>query len=985
MSTRALHAVAAGAALALMAPGLWAQPVGHPAAPNASPRNPSVLPFTAPGAPVPRLVAQASAAAPAPAASAEKAEPAVPIATITGLQLRKDGNELTLQFLMTRGAQVDAVANLPRRVIVVKFTGARAAFPDGQTDFAFNDPLVVGVRFAAIDDTTTWAQVRLRVPDVLFRVIPDPTGGRPALSLRPSPEPVGTELSAVRAGPAPGGGTRVVLDFNRTPPGVEDRGSPTQYVLRLKGTQPRLVKAPRIDDDQVSLAGTEKEGRDTLLRFQLKGPTRVTSTLLQNPPRLMLNFRPSQEAAAGSAAPGMAGPQAGSGKRESLEALLSAEPSLAVKANYEEAERELKAGNYPRAQQLFEAINASAPQRNLGIRSLFRAADAHFERLQAAGASNYSAVVLEYQAAIRAAESAAEGRGYESDQIPHAFYQIGRSYNLMGFYGESNTNFEILLERFPWAAPYVTDAHFYMGQNFTALLQAEDAIANFRKFLDNGGDPKLNAAAHYELGDALYNEGRYMEARSEFDSGRREDPEYSNSRSLLLFHIGETYYENAELDLARGVYQQLLQRYPERAYSKLVGLRLGDLLRDEGKSAEALATYEQVIQGAPLDIALRAKMRVANLLAERPSGDDWQRSLPLYDEAITTGGKGLLVQEATLRKALTLTLHNRHLQAIAAFETLAQKYPASPFARDNLVKAHVEENLKSLVDQLFHQRDYWGIVRVYSQYKDTYFRAFPFPMTLFQAARSYHQLGLYDPAIGMYDDLLRGEPGGLRSVIEYERASALGDKDDLGAASAALQAFIAEHPQDTYTTDARMRLGQVFFNGRQYAEAQRTYRALIQDIEKAKAGDLIDAAPEAFYRQGLIAKELGQNSEALENFRQVVARYNYPLTGEDVPDFVIRSQFATGDLLFELGQNPAAIAAYEQAVSRYPDHERAPWARYQMGLLYRRMGDDKRALEIFNGLVDTAKSHPGEMWEALARENQRDLSAKLQYQDYLRQ
>jgi TolA-binding protein len=378
-------------------------------------------------------------------------------------------------------------------------------------------------------------------------------------------------------------------------------------------------------------------------------------------------------------------------------------------------------------------------------------------------------------------------------------------------------------------------------------------------------------------------------------------------------------------------------------------------------------------------------MRVANLLAERPAGDDWKKSLPLYDEVVASGGTRPLVQEATLRKALTLTLHNQHREAIASFETLLKNYPNSPFARDNLVKAHVEENLKSLVDQLFQKRDYWGVVRVYSQYRDTYFHGFPFPMTVFQAARSYQQLGLYDTATGMYDDLLRADPGSLRSLIEYQRASTLADKDDLGAASAALQAFVTGHPQDLYLTDARMRLGQVFFSGRQYAEAQRTYRALIQDIEKAKSGDLIDAAPEVFYRQGLIAKELGQNSEALENFRQVVARYNYPLTGEDVPDFVVRSQFSAGDLLFELGQNAAAITAYEQAVARYPAHERAPWARYQMGLAYRRMGDDKRALEIFNGLLDFSKTRPGELWESLARENQRDLSAKLQYQNYLRQ
>ncbi len=978
MRPQALRAVLAGAILALVAvPALPAQEPGstqaaEPGVPALrAPRIPSLAQVTIP---TPRAAQGSAASAPA------KPEPAAPVAEISGMQLRRDGNELTLQFVMNRSARVYAVANLPRRIIVVKFTGARAVFPEGRTEFAFNDPLVVGISFEAIDDTTTWAKVRLRIPDVLFRVIADPDGGRPALSLKPSPEPLGTELSAVRAASAQGGGTRVVLDFNRTPPKIEDQAGKTQYVVRLKGTQPRMAKAPRIDDDQIRLAGAEKDGIDTVLRFQLKGPTRVTSTALLNPPRLVLNFRPSPEAAAGAAAPGMAGPQAG-GRREALEALLQEEPNPAVRGNYEAAERELQAGNHERAEQLFEAIFASAPKRKLGIRALFRAADAHFARLLATGVTNFSAVVLQYQEAIRAADGAA----YDSDQIPRAFFQIGRSYNLMGFYGESNTSFQILLDRFKGATPYVLDAHFYMGQNFTALRQREDAIASFRKFLDNPGDPALLGPAHLELGDALYNEARYVEARVEFDAGRRDDPGYANSRPLLLFHMGETYYENAENDLARATYQQLLAQYPDRAYTKLVGLRLGDLLRDEGKLQEALDTYRQIIPGAPLDIALRAKMRIANLLSERPAGDDWKRALPLYDEVIATGGTRSLVQEAALRKALTLTLHNQHRDAINAFEAMVKAYPNSPFSRDNLVKAYVEENLKSLVDQFFQKKSYWDVVRVYSQYKDTYFRNFPFPLTQLEAARSYHQLGLYDTAIGMYDDLLRGEPGALRSLVEYERASALGDKDDLGAASAALLAFVAAHPQDPYQTDARIKLGQVYFSGRQYAEAQRTYRALIQDVEKAKSGDLIEAAPEVYYREGLIAKELGQNTEALENFRQVVARYNYPLTGEDVPDYVIRSQFAVGDLLFEVGQNQAAVTAYEAAVSRYADHERTPWARYQMGLLYRRMGEDKRALEIFNGLVDLAKTRPGELWEPLAKENQRDLTDKLQYQNYLRQ
>ena len=43
-----------------------------------------------------------------------------------------------------------------------------------------------------------------------------------------------------------------------------------------------------------------------------------------------------------------------------------------------------------------------------------------------------------------------------------------------------------------------------------------------------------------------------------------------------------------------------------------------------------------------------------------------------------------------------------------------------------------------------------------------------------------------------------------------------------------------------------------------------------------------------------------------------------------------------------------------------------------------------KALDEFNTLVELAKVRPGELWESLARENQRDLANKLDYREYLK-
>ncbi len=899
------------------------------------------------------------------------------IADITGLQLRKDGGELNLEFILTAPVQAEVVSNLPRQVVVVKINGARATLPEGKTQFAFNDPLLVGLSFDAIDDTTTWALVRLRVPDVLVRLTQDPSGTRLLLGLRRSPVPVGVELNQVRFAPTKGG-TRVQLDLNRLPQ-FEDEQKDLNYVIRLKNVTPRLRAAPREEDERLKLLGTEQQGPDTLLRFQLKRPGRVTSFALNNPPRLVFTFLP-RESVAVVPGPGGAKEANAGAAPEDLGKLLESEPDLALRGNYLAAEKAFAGEDYPRAQQLFEAVARAAPTHKLGIRATFRAADAEFERLAEAKATNFTTTIINYQTAIRAAERAK----YDSDQIPHGFFQIGRAYQLMGFNFESTTNFQILQDRFP-NSPFAKDASFYLGRNYLALNQYPDAIRGFRQYFEAQGDPALGAAAHYNLGEALYNQRQFTEAKNEFDQARRLDPEYPNSRPVMLFHMGEAYYENAEFDIARQVYRQLLDRYPDQTYSKLVALRLGDLLRDEGKEQDALAVYEQVIKSAPLEILLRGKMRVAGVLANRPAGDDWRRSLTLYDEVIAQGGDRLIVQEAQLRKALVLTLHNQHREAIAAFETLRAKYPKGPYARDNLVKANIEENLKSETDRLYQRKQYWEIVKLYAQYKEDYFRNLPFTFARFEVGQANQQLGLNDAAIGLYNELEKENPGSLRSLIEYEHTVALADKDDLGGASAALQRLVAALEKGPYTIDARLKLGEVYLASRQYPDAEKTYRALIQDIEKTKSGPLVEAAPQAYYRLALINKELGQQSEALENFRQAVARYNYPLLAQEVPDFIIRSQFAVGDLLFDMGQNQQALAAYEQAIGRYSTHERAPWASYQMGLVYRRTGEDKKALEIFNSLVELAKTRPGELWEQLARENQRDLNDKLKYQSYLQQ
>ncbi len=94
------------------------------------------------------------------------------------------------------------------------------------------------------------------------------------------------------------------------------------------------------------------------------------------------------------------------------------------------------------------------------------------------------------------------------------------------------------------------------------------------------------------MAQAYYQLERYITAREFFDIARNVDKEYVKDDPTLLFHMGETYYENADYVTAREIFRLLLQKYPKADFSKLVALRLGDFLRDEGKEDEAIQAYK---------------------------------------------------------------------------------------------------------------------------------------------------------------------------------------------------------------------------------------------------------------------------------------------------------------------------------------------------------------------------------------------------------
>jgi outer membrane protein assembly factor BamD len=97
------------------------------------------------------------------------------------------------------------------------------------------------------------------------------------------------------------------------------------------------------------------------------------------------------------------------------------------------------------------------------------------------------------------------------------------------------------------------------------------------------GDPRI-ARTHFYLGEALYAQGRHLEAAREFRKASDETPNDPIAPEALL-RLGDVYsdlWRRPELDPTYGqtalaTYQELLNRYPAGNAAKRAQLRIGEL------------------------------------------------------------------------------------------------------------------------------------------------------------------------------------------------------------------------------------------------------------------------------------------------------------------------------------------------------------------------------------------------------------------------
>ena len=944
---------------------------------------------------------------------------------IQSVELIRRGKQVSIH-LLTNGAPVYEVnENLQAKTLVIKFQNARLDFVDGRKERLFNDEQIAGIRFNKVDDAI-WAQFKLRLSELSYEIEPLSEGDGIAVILRPprSVEKIDEvipplfELSSVALDSTKPDSSIIRFNFINAPSQgrLKEAGNtfiPRIFLLESVDQNLLTVRFPetmpienlellKLEDSRVRFLATRPEVNQTLIDFELLvEDLRIerTSDIEKKTWQLEVFGSPKVADNASGVVELTEEEQKAAAKAERARLRRR----LTLKSMLQEAENAFRDGMYDEAIKQFRAVYTlgkmdagefKEPLEPFAIQAMFRAADVLYTMLERSGAKNHHRSIDAFKTAVRIVEKNQDPEAKEKPSsfqafIPHAKFRIARSYQKMQFHSEASQYFEQLSQQFPNSMEAV-EAIFWKAVTQVDRRNWQQAIEDFKEYLRTSPAPKHLAVTHYKLAQAYYQLGRFITAREHFDTARDLNTTYVRQDPTLLFHMGETYYENADYTTAREVFKMLLRLYPKADFSKFVALRLGDFLRDEGKEDEAIAAYRKAIDSYSREIALLGKLRIANIQSQRPFSSEYLKALKAYEDIITLYPESEQAEEALLRKGLTLTLYGFYQQAIESLEQFMDRYPQSIYVRKNVIQESIDENLKGLIDQHFRNQDDLALVAAYRDYKTKYMLNFRFDTTLFQASVAHNRLGLFDDSLDIQRFLETRASGTMAELNHLETGRTLYEKTDYPGARNKLAQFLQQYPESVYDADARMLLARVYRKNKEFSKALIVYEQTIekydQDADPLKA----EIVPELYYDTAEMLEEAGYFSEAADAYLQTVKRYNHPVAKPDTPMFIVHSHFLAGEMLYKVQNNESALAQFEKTIRLYENRqepeirERIHWAFYHSGNIYALQGQEEKALKIYKDLIDSPEGE-GSLWKKMAIESYQSLARQMSYQNYLNQ
>ncbi len=477
--------------------------------------------------------------------------------------------------------------------------------------------------------------------------------------------------------------------------------------------------------------------------------------------------------------------------------------------------------------------------------------------------------------------------------------RLGMLYLELGRIDEGAT----LLRHFVTAAPQHPRAAETQMTVAQALLddgRFVEAHEAFQYYLESFTNQAGMARAYLGRGWALEGLGRHAEAAVSFErayAGFTADAD----REVALGKMADAHFADQRYQLARSVYQRLLDEYPDSSQAGRARYQIAQCLALGGQVAEAESAYQTLADMDPATpLAEESLLRLAQL---REANTQWVAAVEAYGIALARFPEGGFAADARLGRGqahfrlfqfadaladfdIVVRLFARSTQAeeawfhgvrcryllgeeavaVAGGHQFLERYPQSPLA----------PRMRFWLGQLaFNAGNYDEAERLFMAFEARHPEDPDRERALIGAARAAARSEEYLRSLERLTLYLRDYPAGVRlAEARFEQGNALAALGKFSEAILAYQEIVNRAPRSEWIAETWLRIGDCQFmlgieDPSRYTAAMQAYRAAI-----SLAGTALDLRLQAEYKIGRCLQRLGRPGEAIDQFyRQVLTRF----------------------------------------------------------------------------------------------------------------
>lgn len=489
---------------------------------------------------------------------------------------------------------------------------------------------------------------------------------------------------------------------------------------------------------------------------------------------------------------------------------------------------------------------------------------------------------------------------------------------------------------------------YYSIAGFCQMKDIAKAINAYQSLLGKAKKGIWVDRARILIGEAIYQTKDYDLAMTFFGPVSRRDAP-ANLRVLALYRLACIDFQKKNYTRCELTLQNLLKEYPVHplrtdwlylvATIPVYQRDWNRTIKEEGRfaaSGKSVAPAPRAIP--PEQLAPEAQFRV--IWANMALGH-YNDVTKLTDRFYKRYPKNTLTGYSLLLQGVAYDQLGNKERAIDSYQTLVDLFPQSPAAGKavylmtlSLTKARESSRVVSALNHMNESLQRSDETRSDEWRKNT----------LFWIAEGYYSIQDFKNAAETYKRFVEVAPDHSLAPYALQGLSAslaaLGDNDKAKIYQQQARDRAAELGINEIAADAKLQLGKLLYNQRDYEGAVAQFDAYVKESTNTVR------VAEALFNGGLALEKQQYFTDAIARWKQVIDGYRFS-------PYRPQAYLKTGQIQAGLGRYDQSIAAYQSLAANYPNTPEAQDAQFQIIMSYYNKGDLRGAYQQFSAFKNS--------------------------------